>query len=143
MQRSYLFDAIYAGCFGFTIIIAGLEWKIFLRWFGFLSRPIYKSIYFFFIAIYFLGAVSTIVMRWCTLCCAVMCSAVQCCAVLCSACGPVCCFLVSTVVLTCCGMTRVRAATSHRHRNCCCCSCSGKFKPEGRLAVGGWLRTAG
>eukprot|EP01046_Picozoa_sp_COSAG06_P050184 COSAG06_NODE_7888_length_2342_cov_0.953188_3_plen_172_part_01 len=53
MQRSYLFDAIYAGCFGFTIIIAGLEWKIFLRWFGFLSRPIYKSIYFFFIAIYF------------------------------------------------------------------------------------------
>ena len=52
----YLFDAIYAACFGVTVIMAGLEFVFFLKWFAFLSRPVGKGIWFFFIAVYFMGA---------------------------------------------------------------------------------------
>jgi hypothetical protein len=43
-------------CFGMVVIFAGLEWKFFIGWFGFLSRPVGKAVYFFFIAIYYMGA---------------------------------------------------------------------------------------
>ena len=34
----FLFEAVYAACFGVAVIFAGLEWKMFIGWFGFLSR---------------------------------------------------------------------------------------------------------
>lgn len=42
--------------FGLTVIFSGLEWDFRVRWFGFLSRPLGKGLYVFFIAVYFMGA---------------------------------------------------------------------------------------
>ena len=52
----YLFDALYAGFFGATIIFAGLEWKVFIKHFGFLSTPLGKFLWFCFVGIYYMGA---------------------------------------------------------------------------------------